>query len=332
MKITYSNLWLLSLVLALSFQCTPTSSKKEPLARKVSLLKSNHQVADLKIATLSTMLANRGIGEWGYSAIVQIDGRKLLFDTGQRPETVLTNAEELGFDLHEIEDVFLSHNHGDHTGGLLSLRKKLKELNPKVMSRVHVGKGIFAQRVNGGDRMQDMKQQLEADGVRFIIYDKPTELFPGVWITGPIERIHDEKNYGQGGRIYTEAGEILDDIPEDQSLAIKTDKGFVVIAGCGHAGIINTLDYIKSKIEDQNIYAIVGGFHLVAASDQDLEWTAKHLAAFGVEKIIGAHCTGLHALYSLKEFMDLEREDAVVGSVGDYFDLKDGIHPGTIAR
>lgn len=332
MKITYLYICLASLILIIAYQCTPNHPQQENLAKQVNLQKTSQQVTDLKIATLSTMLANRGIGEWGYAAIVEADGHQLLFDTGQRPETVLKNAEELGFDLHEVEDVFLSHNHGDHTGGLLSLREKLKVLNPKAMSRVHVGKGIFEQRVNGGNRIQEMKEKLEADGVEFIVYDKPTELFPGVWITGPVERIHDEKNYGQGGRIYTEAGEIVDNIPEDQSLAINTNKGFVVLAGCGHAGIINTLDYVKSNIEDKNIFAIVGGFHLVSASDEQLAWTAKQLQDFGVEKIVGAHCTGLHALYSLKESMALSREDAVVGSVGDYFDLQDGIHPGIIAR
>ncbi len=332
MKTTYFNICLLGIVLSSFYHCTPSPSPNEPQAKQVSLIETHHQVTDLKIATLSTMLANRGIGEWGYAALVEADGRQLLFDTGQRPETVLKNAEELGFDLHEVEDVFLSHNHGDHTGGLLSLREKLKVLNPKAMSRVHVGKGIFAQRINGGNRMQEMKQQLEADGVEIIIYEKPTELFPGVWITGPVERIHDEKNYGQGGRIYTEDGEIVDNIPEDQSLAINTDKGFVVLAGCGHAGIINTLDYVKSTIQDKNIFAVVGGFHLVSASDEHLAWTAKHLQDFDVEKIVGAHCTGLHALYSLKESLALSREDAVVGSVGDYFDLKDGIHAGIIAR
>ncbi|WP_296705813.1 MBL fold metallo-hydrolase, partial [Algoriphagus sp.] len=77
-----------------------------------------HQVADLKITTLSTMLANKGIGEWGYSALIESEGRKLLFDTGSRPETVLQNAQELGIDLSDVEDVYLSHNHWDHIGGL----------------------------------------------------------------------------------------------------------------------------------------------------------------------------------------------------------------------
>ncbi|MGB5205001.1 MAG: hypothetical protein WBN63_12485, partial [Eudoraea sp.] len=74
---------------------------------KTSYLEKGTTVSLLKITTLSTMLADQGIGEWGYSAIVEVDGKKILFDTGQRPETVLQNALDLGIDLSEVEDVFL---------------------------------------------------------------------------------------------------------------------------------------------------------------------------------------------------------------------------------
>jgi 7,8-dihydropterin-6-yl-methyl-4-(beta-D-ribofuranosyl)aminobenzene 5'-phosphate synthase len=288
-------------------------------------------VADLKITTLSTMLANQGIGEWGYSALVEIGENKILFDTGRRPETVLTNAEELGIDLSEVEDVFLSHNHGDHTGGLLTLREQLKKQNPKAISRIHVGKGIFSQRINFRNRMLELKAQLEADGVTFIVYDKAFELFPGVWITGPVERIHPEKNYGGKWKIATKDGDKIDTIPEDQSLIINTEKGLVMVAGCGHAGLINTLAYARSNITPKQVYAIIGGFHLVNATDKQLEWTAGHLKKFGVSKIIGAHCTGIHALYTLKNLLSLGRKDAVVGSIGDRFELENGITPGIIA-
>jgi 7,8-dihydropterin-6-yl-methyl-4-(beta-D-ribofuranosyl)aminobenzene 5'-phosphate synthase len=75
------------------------------------------QVNTLKITTLSTMLADKGIGEWGYAALIEVDGHKILFDTGNKPKTVLQNALDLNIDLSDVEDVFLSHNHSDHTGG-----------------------------------------------------------------------------------------------------------------------------------------------------------------------------------------------------------------------
>ena len=148
----------------------------------------SNMVSALKITTLSTMLVNfNGIGEWGYSALVEVDGKKILFDTGQRPETVLQNAEDLGIVLADVEDVFLSHFHGDHTGGLLTLRKELKKINPNALIRVHVGKGIFNERLGHENNMPQIKNELEADGVQFIVYENQYELIPGVWITGPIE-------------------------------------------------------------------------------------------------------------------------------------------------
>ena len=308
------------------------SSKKDPQLLPVKTHKNGHDVSKLKITTLSTMLSTKGIGEWGYAALVEVDGKKILFDTGRRSETVWKNAEELNIDLSDVEDVFLSHNHGDHTGGLLKLREEYKKINPKAFSKIHVGKGIFAQRLNVRNRMMEMKETLEKDGVEFFIYDESTELFPGVWITGPIERVHEEKNYGGRFKLVTPEGSIVDNIPESQSLVIDTEKGFVSISGCGHAGIVNTLEHIKTNISEEKVHAILGGFHLVVATDEHLKWTAAKLKEFGVSKINGAHCTGLHALYFLKEEMGLDRADAIVGSVGDSFDLENGLYPGIIAK
>lgn len=327
-----SNLLVFSVLAIFLTHCTGVEHSKTNFTKEVNLKEEPTSVRNLKITTLSTMLASQGIGEWGYSALVEVDGKKILFDTGRKPETVLNNAEELGIDLSEVEDVFLSHNHGDHTGGLLTLRARLKKQNLNAISRIHVGEGIFSQRINFKNRMLEIKEDLEADGVTFIIYKDGFQLFPGVWITGPIERIHSEKNYGGRWKIATKDGVKIDNIPEDQSLIINTAKGFVVIAGCGHAGIINTLEHAKSKIHNKNVYAIIGGFHLVNATDKHLEWTAEHLKKFEVSKIIGAHCTGINSLYSLKHLLNLNREDAVVGSVGDYFDLENGITPGIIAK
>lgn len=297
------------------------------------LVKTNaHKVSTLKITTLSTMLASSGIGEWGYAALIEADGKKILFDTGNRPETVLQNAQTLGIDLSVVEDVFLSHNHGDHTGGLLTLRNELKKLNPNALKRVHVGKGIFLERVDSKNKIWEMKAQLEKDGVKFIEYDTKKELFPGVWITGPVERVHDERNWSGWGKVKTENGVVEDNIPEDQSMVITTSNGFVLISGCGHAGIINTMEQIRTDIYADNFFAAIGGFHLFRASDEHLKWTADKLKEFGLENLNGAHCTGINSLYELKELLGFDRSHAVVGSIGDTFDLEKGINASVIAR
>src|SRR3979411_580996 len=92
------------------------------------------------------LTADDGIGEWGFSALVEADGRRILFDTGARPDTVLINAKALNVDLSNVTDVILSHKHGDHTGGLMTLRKSVVAKNPDALSKAYVGKGIFVPR------------------------------------------------------------------------------------------------------------------------------------------------------------------------------------------
>src|SRR6185295_9398887 len=179
---------------------------------------SHGQVRSLKITILSTMLADRGIGEWGFAALVEVDGHRLLFDTGGRPETVLDNAREMGIDLSDVTDVILSHNHSDHTMGLLPLRRALAAKNPAVLSRVHVGHGIFWSRPSaaGEDNyVLKVRADLEATGAHFIEHDGPAELLPGVWLTGPVPRTHPERNWSTRGQVATPQGLAEDTIPED---------------------------------------------------------------------------------------------------------------------
>ena len=111
------------------------------------------RVGTLRVTVLSTMLADtKGVGEWGFAALVEADGHRLLFDTGARPGTVLANARELGIDLAGVTDVVLSHHHGDHTGGLLTLRRELSKTNPQALSRAYVGPGIFLSRPGNDGR------------------------------------------------------------------------------------------------------------------------------------------------------------------------------------
>jgi 7,8-dihydropterin-6-yl-methyl-4-(beta-D-ribofuranosyl)aminobenzene 5'-phosphate synthase len=102
--------------------------------------------------------------------------------------------------------------------------------------------------------------------------------------------------------------------------------------GCGHAGTINTLEYVRSVVRPDRIYAIVGGLHLFATSDETLDWTAAKLAGFGVDNILGANCTGIETIYRFRALLHLGRADAVVAAVGSSFDLARGIYAGHIAR
>jgi 7,8-dihydropterin-6-yl-methyl-4-(beta-D-ribofuranosyl)aminobenzene 5'-phosphate synthase len=291
------------------------------------------ELHSLKVTILSTMLADEGIGEWGFAALVEADGKKILFDTGARPKTVLENAKELKIDLSGVQEVILSHFHDDHTTGLMTLCRELSKSNPAALSRVHVGKGIFLER-RGHDQnpMISMKKDYEATGGKFIVHDKPEEILPGVWLTGPIPRVYPEKNYPAGVEVATGEGWVEDNLPEDQSLVFNTSQGLVLLAGCGHAGIINTLEYARKFIRPAPVNVAIGGFHLYNAKDEQLDWTADKLKEFQIAQILGAHCTGIESVYRLRQRLGLSRHNCVVGTVGATFDLKDGIHTGRIAQ
>jgi 7,8-dihydropterin-6-yl-methyl-4-(beta-D-ribofuranosyl)aminobenzene 5'-phosphate synthase len=299
--------------------CVPTYAIAEP-ARSV------------KVTILSTMLAGdpgRGIGEWGFAALVEVDGRKLLVDAGQRPETVLRNAAELRIDLSDVTDLVITHNHSDHTAGLVTLRRELAKKNPKALSRAHVGKGIFDRRpqADGTDLngLLPLKAEYEALGGQFVEHAGPVELAPAVWLTGPLPRTHPERNWSGTGRVQSSAGTVEDTIPEDASVVVDTTEGLVVVSGCGHAGIVNTIEYARKVVRAAPVVAAIGGFHLFAASDATLDWTGGKMKDAGLKYLIGAHCTGIEAVYRLRSVLGLTRKNAVVGAVGSSFTLGTGI-------
>jgi 7,8-dihydropterin-6-yl-methyl-4-(beta-D-ribofuranosyl)aminobenzene 5'-phosphate synthase len=291
-----------------------------------------HRAKSVDIKILSTMLADDdGIGEWGFAALVVVDGHRILFDSGAREDTVAINLKELKVDLSDVPEVILSHNHHDHTGGFMTLRRAAVAKNPAWLATAHVGKGIFLDR--GSKWMASVKRDYEATGGKIVEHDSPVELYPGVWLTGPIPRTFPERNWSDTGMITMPDGSKREDnIPEDMSLVIDTDRGLVVLTGCGHAGIINILDYSKKKVRDAPVHVMIGGFHLYQADDEKLKWTAGKLREFGVQNILAAHCTGIESTIRLRELTGLSRKTAAVAAVGASFKLGEPIHPGNISK
>ncbi len=324
---------------ALAAASPPPVAAAPPAPRPAGGPAPGRRVARLKITVLSTMLAEqRGGGEWGYAALVEVDGRRILFDTGYRPGTVLANARELGVDLSTVTDVVLSHNHGDHTGGLLTLRRELMRVNPAALARLHVARGIFWDRAAArdaggqGNRMLALRAAFEATGGAVVEHAGPAELAPGVWLTGPVPRVHPERNWTSTGRVRAPAGETADDIPEDASLAVDTPAGVVLLTGCGHAGAVNTVEHARRLLRGAPLHGLVGGLHLFQASDSVLAWTGARLRAAGLRHLLAGHCTGVEATYALRRAAGLDRRAAVVSAVGSSYTLDGGIDPLQLAR
>jgi 7,8-dihydropterin-6-yl-methyl-4-(beta-D-ribofuranosyl)aminobenzene 5'-phosphate synthase len=116
------------------------------------------------------------------------------------------------------------------------------------------------------------------------------------------------------------------------SLVVDTAPGLVVLSGCGHAGLINTLEHAHKSVRAAPIHAAIGGFHLFAASDDHLSWTSAQLKRLGLQQFLGAHCTGVEAVLRIRGLCGLSRATAVVGSVGTTFTLGSGIVATSLAR
>jgi len=294
-----------------------------------------HLAGHVKVTILSTMLADEGLGEWGFAALVEVDGREILIDTGARPQTVLQNARELRIDLSQVHELVLTHFHDDHVGGLLTLRNEVKSRDPAALATAHVARGIFYPRplAGGGEgnSMIAIRPQFEAAGGAFVEHERMTEIMPGVWLTGPILRVFPEHNWSGSGQVRTPEGLVEDTVPDDQALIIDTAQGLLVVTGCGHAGIVNILTAADRRFKKPTL-AVIGGLHLFAASDAQVDWTGDKMKGFGVRYLIGAHCTGIESTFRLRSRLGLARHSAVVGAVGASFVLGEGIHPGRVAQ
>jgi 7,8-dihydropterin-6-yl-methyl-4-(beta-D-ribofuranosyl)aminobenzene 5'-phosphate synthase len=306
------------------------------IAQTAAAQPAAHRVSSLEIKVLSTMLADEGFGEWGFAALVEADGRRILFDTGANEDTVLRNLSKLGVTLDDVDTVVLSHNHVDHTTGLLALRRKLMAASPRALSKLYAGRGLFWPRLDAArqvdDRMSRIRKEYEASGGTVIDVSGPIEIAPGVWLTGPVPRIHAERNWSPLGSVRGDKGEVEDTVPEDMTLVVQTAQGLVTLFGCGHAGVVNTLDHVRKSIAPAPVKAVIGGLHLFAADEKTLAWTAGELKRFEVKELIGAHCTGIESVYRLRALIGLTRQTCMVGAVGTTYSLARGIEVGRIAK
>lgn len=297
-----------------------------------------HTVTNLKVTILSTMMTQQyGTGEWGFSALVEADSVKILFDAGARENTVLANTKEMKIDLTDVPTLILSHNHDDHTTGWLPLRKSMGSINPGALSITHVAPGFFDTRITKDgkeehDRQTDSVLYVQTNG-KIAEHKNFTEIFPGIYLTGNIPRTSPEKNYGAGLKKDNATGKTIEDnIPEDMSLVIRTKDGLVLISGCGHSGIINTIKHVRDNLQQEPVYAAIGGFHLFANADDQLKWTSSELKKAGIRYFMGAHCTGIEPVYQIREWAGLKRGECVVGSIGATFQPGKGFQSGPLTK
>lgn len=249
----------------------------------------------MKVSILTDNYPGGNTGaEHGLSCFVEHDGIKLLFDTGQS-DLFLQNASIMGIDPEDRNLIILSHGHFDHGNGLAHL----------TGGRLLCHPDCFVKRYRTIDHtyigLKNSRDEI-AEKFDLITSKAPYPVSNSVLFLGEIPRITDFES--QQTAFSFEDG-TADFVTDDSAVTLLTEKGLFVITGCGHAGVVNTLEQARKVTGEQRIYGIMGGFHLKKRDRQTTE-TINYLKKNRVEHVIPSHCTALPALVAFSESFPIQ--------------------------
>ena len=252
----------------------------------------------IRITTLSENTAPRAglLAEHGLSILIETDSLNILLDTGQSVSASY-NADILGVDLSKIDKIVLSHGHHDHTGGLRQvLRKMRKEV--EIIGHPDIWAAKYARRQGQEDRYVGIpfqRQELENLGARFNLTTEPVKITDNIMTTGEIPMATDFEQIDPHLFVKENADFKPDKLMDDRALIINTEQGLVIVLGCAHHGIINTLYHAQQLTSVKQIHMVVGGCHLIGSTEERIWLTIAALRDLGVQRIGVSHCTSLPA-------------------------------------
>ncbi len=255
----------------------------------------------VSITVLSDNRAAFGLqAEHGLALWIEADGQNILFDTG-RGEALPRNAEALGIDAGRANAVALSHGHYDHTGNLMwalgqALGATVYLHASALRSRYSIHES--PKQIGMPSSSAEAVHKLPEARRRWVC--APAALSDHIWLTGVVPRATVYEDTG-GPFFLDEAGRQTDGIPDDLSFWIHTPAGLVICLGCCHAGVINTIRHIVETARDRRVIALIGGMHLLHASEERLKRTAEALKEYTVSHVFPCHCTGDAACAYLAE-------------------------------
>ena len=253
----------------------------------------------LAITTLSenTAGAVNLLAEWGLSILVETDTANILLDTGQSI-SASHNADILGVDLSKIDIIVLSHGHYDHTGGLRQVLSKIGK-RVEIIAHPDIWAAKYSRRQGQEDRyigIPFQRQELESLGANFNLTTKPVKITDDIMTTGEVPMVTDFEEIEPNRFFVKENSDWQpDELLDDQALIINTEQGLVVILGCAHRGMINTLYHAQQLTGVKQIHMVLGGCHLTGATEERIRLTIATLKELGAQRIGVSHCTGLPA-------------------------------------
>lgn len=250
---------------------------------------------------------------WGYSALIEYNGRRILFDTGGKVAEFAHNVETLGISIKNLDFVVLSHRHNDHTAGL---HQVLRE-NPNVTVYTPIEGAGFNSPMAGGT-MNLVRRRIASlpDQWRYYGGNPPSDIrFDPPWPDAHFVQITEPKEVLPGFILFSTRSEVPGTLEMNEvSLAMKTPKGNVLVVGCSHPGIEKIVE-AAAKIDPQ-IHSVFGGFHLVDIPDVKVtEMLTRFRDKWGIERMAAGHCTGQFAFAELIRIYGDNFDYAGVGAV-----------------
>jgi 7,8-dihydropterin-6-yl-methyl-4-(beta-D-ribofuranosyl)aminobenzene 5'-phosphate synthase len=242
------------------------------------------------------------LGEWGLSVLIETDTTNILLDTGTSISAI-HNADTLGVDLQKIDKIVLSHGHYDHTGGLREvLRQMRKEV--EIVAHPDVWQAKYSRREGKPDRyigIPFQREELESSGARFRLTKEPTKITENIWTTGEVPMVTGYETIDPFLFIKHDSEFQPDLVLDDQAVIIKTPLGLVIVLGCAHRGMINTIYYAREITGISEVLAVIGGSHLIGATEERLYQSIAALRELGVQKLGLCHCTDLPVISVLAQ-------------------------------
>jgi len=254
--------------------------------------------------------------EHGVAFVIEVPAGKVLFDTGKSGAVLLHNAKRMQVDLSQVDALAISHAHNDHTGGLKAVLPKLRDGLP-----LHAHPDLFRERftTKKGKARRIGLSLTQADLAQYVtlrLSPKPVQILPGLWTTGEIYERNQFEGRSPNHFILAGDDHLPDPYRDDMALVAETPSGLIVICGCCHAGLLNTLAHAQ-RVFNRKIIAIIGGTHLESVDPLILENAiCQGLVSQGhIPDLYLNHCSGERPLAILAKMLGEKVHPCPAGSI-----------------
>lgn len=249
------------------------------------------------------------LGQHGVSFLLEAKAgevtKQIIVDVGQNYSALRHNLDSLHVDLKAVDAIVLTHCHYDHTRGIAALLADIGKKDLPVIAHPEIFRLNYVDDpylLHVGVMQGDDAENIAAQGGRLFLARDPLAIMPGLSTTGEVPRVTDFEEVGINLYTLVDGRSQPDSMPDDISLVANVKgRGLVVVTGCSHAGIVNIVKHAAALYPGERLDGILGGFHLVAASEERIARTVEHLAAFEPRWISSGHCTGFKAHVALSK-------------------------------